>query len=136
MNRDGFRPDPDKIASVIQYPEPKNLKQLRRFLGMASWYKKFLPDIATIADPLTRLTMKNFKYVWEEEQQRASDQAVEEGKAFEDEAAWSQRMKNLSNLLDDANHRSQEEQERHAEIYNARRREPKFDISDKVWKRN
>ena len=70
VNRDGFRPDPDKIAPVIQYPEPNNLKQLRRFLGIAWWYRKFLPDFATIADPLTRLTKKNFKYVWEEEQQR------------------------------------------------------------------
>ena len=39
---------------------------------------------------------------------REQDEAVEE-KALDDEAAWSQRMKNLSNLLDDANHRSQEE---------------------------
>ena len=71
VNRDGFRPDSDKIAPVIHYPAPKNLKQLRRFLGMASWYRKFLPDFATIADSLTRLTKKNFKYVWEEEQQRS-----------------------------------------------------------------
>ena len=46
------------------------LKQLRRFLGMTSWYRKFLPDFATIDGPLTRLTRKNFKYLWEEEQQR------------------------------------------------------------------
>ena len=71
VNRDGFRPDPDKIAPVIQYPEPKNLKQLRCFLGMALWYRKFLPDFATIADPLARLMKKNFKYVWEEKQKRA-----------------------------------------------------------------
>ena len=45
-------------------------------------------------------------------------------------------MKNLSNLLDDANHRSQEEQERHAEIYNARPREPKSEVGDQLWKRN
>ena len=38
---------------------------------MASWHRKFLSDFSTIADPLTRLTKKNFKYVWEEEQQRA-----------------------------------------------------------------
>ena len=57
----------------MQYPEPKNLKQLRRFLGMASRYRKFLPDFATIADPLTRLTKENFRYVWEEEQQQAFD---------------------------------------------------------------
>ena len=40
---------------------------------MASWYLKFLPEFATIADPLTRLMKKNFRYVWEEEQQQAFD---------------------------------------------------------------
>ena len=71
VNRNGFRLNPDKKALVVQYPQPKNLKQLRRFLGMALWYRKFLPDFATIADRLTRLSKKNFRYVWEEEQQRA-----------------------------------------------------------------
>ena len=52
VNRDEFRTDPDKIAPVIQYPEPKNLKQLRRFLRMASWYWK-LPRIA----PLVNLSL-------------------------------------------------------------------------------
>ena len=52
---------------------------------------------------------------------REMDQAIEEEKALEDEAALSQRMKNLSKLLDDASYCSQEEQERHAEIYDARR---------------
>ena len=39
-------------------------------------------------------------------------------------------------MLDDADHRSREEQERHAELYDARRREPKFEIDDRVWKKN
>ena len=46
VNRDGFRPDPDKIDPVINFPVPHNLKQLRRFMGMASWYRKFLKDFA------------------------------------------------------------------------------------------
>ena len=41
VNRDGFRPDPDKIDPVINFPVPQNLKQLRRFMGMASWYRKY-----------------------------------------------------------------------------------------------
>ena len=36
VNGDGFKPDPDKIAPIFEYPAPKNLKQLRRFQGMAS----------------------------------------------------------------------------------------------------
>ena len=71
VNREGFRPDPDKIEPVMRYPEPKNLRQLRRFLGMASWYRKFLKDFATIAEPLTRLTKKDHRYEWTEEQEAA-----------------------------------------------------------------
>ena len=61
VNRDGFKPDPDKIAPILEYPAPKNLKQLKRFLGMVSWYCKFLPDFATIAEPLTQLTKHNLR---------------------------------------------------------------------------
>ena len=47
---------------------------------------------------------------------REQDQAVAEIAAREDEDAWLERMKNLSNMLDDAGHRSREEQERHVEL--------------------
>ena len=71
VNRDGFRPDPDKIDPVINFPVPQNLKQLRRFMGMASWYRKFLKDFATIAEPLTVLTKKDRRYEWGDAQQEA-----------------------------------------------------------------
>ena len=71
MNRDGFRPDPEKIELVINYPAPCNLKQLRRFMGMASWYRKFLKDFATLTAPLTALTKKDRRYEWGEQQQEA-----------------------------------------------------------------
>ena len=71
VNRDGFRPDPDKIEPVINFPVPKNLKQLRRFMGMASWHRKFLKDFATIAEPLTALTKKDRQYEWGDVQEEA-----------------------------------------------------------------
>ena len=74
VNREGFRPDPDKIAPIMDYPAPKNLKQLRRFLGMASWYRKFLENFATIAEPLTSLTKKGVKYEWSDAHQYAFEQ--------------------------------------------------------------
>ena len=69
VNRDGFRPDPDKIEPVISFLARQNLKQLRRFMGMASWYRKFLKDFATIAEPLTGLTKKDRRYEWGDAQQ-------------------------------------------------------------------
>ena len=73
VNRDGFRPDSEKISSIVNYPVPRNLKQLRWFLVMASWYRKFLKDFATLAEPLTRLTQKDRRYEWTDEQQEAFD---------------------------------------------------------------
>ncbi|XP_008204128.1 uncharacterized protein LOC103315702 [Nasonia vitripennis] len=71
VNRDGFRPDPEKIAPIVNFPQPKNLKQLRRFHGMASWYRQFLEGYAALAEPLTRLTRKDQPFVWGEDQQSA-----------------------------------------------------------------
>ena len=71
VNRDGTRPNPAKIEPIKNYPVPQNLKALRRFLGTTSWYRRFIPNYATIAEPLTNLTKKNQKYEWLEEQQHA-----------------------------------------------------------------
>ena len=71
VNRDGFRPDPEKIEPMLNFPVPKNLKQLRRFMGMDFWYRKFLKDFATIAEPLTALTKKDRRYEWGDTQQEA-----------------------------------------------------------------
>ena len=71
VNREGTRPDPAKIEPIKNYPVPCNRKALRRFLGTSSWYGRFIPNYATIVEPLTNLTKKNQKYEWLEEQQRA-----------------------------------------------------------------
>ena len=53
---------------------PKNLKKLGRFLGIASWYRKFLPDFAMIAGPSTQLRKHNAAYVLGESEQAAFEQ--------------------------------------------------------------
>lgn len=60
---DGFYPDPEKITLILEYPVPKNLKQLKCFIGMASWYQKFSNDFATVAEALTHLTKWNLNEV-------------------------------------------------------------------------
>ena len=67
VNRDGTGPNPAKIEPIKNYPVPRNQKALRRFLGTSSWYRRFIPNYATIAEPLTNLTKKNQKYEWLEE---------------------------------------------------------------------
>lgn len=71
VNSHGLQPDPEKIKLILDYPQPKNLKQLRRLLGMASWYRRFIPNHATVIEPLNRLLKKTQKFVWKDEQEQA-----------------------------------------------------------------
>lgn len=60
VNHDGLQVDPEKTRAAMEFPAPKTLWQMRRFLGMASWYRRFIPEFATIAEPLTK---KNQRWV-------------------------------------------------------------------------
>jgi len=71
IQQEGLKVDSDKTASIVEYPPPKNIKQLRRFIGMASWYRRFIPPCATRLEPLTRLLRKNFSWEWGDEQKAA-----------------------------------------------------------------
>ncbi|XP_025269887.1 uncharacterized protein LOC105256474 [Camponotus floridanus] len=69
--QEGLKVDPDKTAPIVEYPPPKNIKQLRRFIGMASLYRRFIPQCATRLEPLTRFLRKNFSWEWGDEQKSA-----------------------------------------------------------------
>ena len=53
------RPEPSKVESVRSFPIPRTKKQVRAFLGLTGYYRKFIPDYATVALPLTDLTRRN-----------------------------------------------------------------------------
>ncbi|XP_052691254.1 uncharacterized protein LOC128169132 [Crassostrea angulata] len=70
-----LEPEQDKIDAVRNAPIPQTKKQVRAFLGLAGFYRKFIPNFSAIAIPLSDLTKKGQpnKVIWTESQQRAFD---------------------------------------------------------------
>jgi hypothetical protein len=64
VTKDGISVDPKKIEAVENWPRPTNVHEIRSFLGMAGYYRRFVQDFSKIAAPLTRLTQKNVKFAW------------------------------------------------------------------------
>ena len=65
ISSNGIQPDPHKIDAVLNYPPPKDAKQLKRFLGLSNYYRKFIKDYASIAEPLYKLLRKTSSgYCW------------------------------------------------------------------------
>ena len=71
VGKDGIKTDPSKIDKVKNFPVPKNLTEVRSFVGLASYYRKFVPNFSKIVKPLTSLTKKNNPYIWTSKQQEA-----------------------------------------------------------------
>jgi RNase H-like domain found in reverse transcriptase/Reverse transcriptase (RNA-dependent DNA polymerase) len=71
ISRQGIQPDEDKLIKVKEFPRPINLRTLRRFLGLASYYRKFIKDFSKRAKPLNQLLQKDEPFDWKAEQQQA-----------------------------------------------------------------
>jgi len=66
----GIEMEKEKVDRVLSWPEPKNVKDVRKFLGLANYYRRFIKDFAQIARPMNMLTRKDEKWRWEEAQQK------------------------------------------------------------------
>jgi transposase InsO family protein len=73
----GIHTEISKIAAVKEWPEPKNTKEIRSFLGLASYYRKFVKGFADIARPLHKLSEKYAKFNWTNDCQEAFDRLKE-----------------------------------------------------------
>uniref|UniRef100_W6NBQ2 RNA-directed DNA polymerase n=1 Tax=Haemonchus contortus TaxID=6289 RepID=W6NBQ2_HAECO len=73
INAQGRRPDPDKIKAIQKMPAPKDVSQLRAFLGLINFYGKFVKDLHNLRAPLDALTKKDAVYTWTPECQSSFD---------------------------------------------------------------
>lgn len=67
----GISADPGKVDAIAGMKPPRDLKQLRGFLQTCSWFRRFVPDFAAVAKPLTDLTKKDISWIWTEAQDAA-----------------------------------------------------------------
>ena len=66
-----FKPNPEKISAIKNYPVPNTLKKVRAFIGMSSYFRRFIKDFSAIAKPLSDLLKKNQPFIWGIEQQKS-----------------------------------------------------------------
>lgn len=69
----GVSADPDQVEAIQSYPVPTNLKEIQRFLGLAGWYHKFVPDFSKVAQPLNDLKKKGKPFIWSQACQYSFD---------------------------------------------------------------
>jgi hypothetical protein len=76
IDGNSIRPHPDKVQALVNF-KTHDVKSLRGFLGLASYFRRFIPDFATVASPLYGLLKKNAPWIWSEKQQTAKQKLVQ-----------------------------------------------------------
>lgn len=71
VNKNGIQVDSSKIDSVKNWKTPETPTEVRQFLGLAGYYRRFIENFSKIAQPLTQLTQKDRPYVWEDKQEES-----------------------------------------------------------------
>ena len=71
MGAKGIKIQEEKVAGVLEWPRPKTVKDIQKFLELANYYRQFVKDFARIAKLLHKLVRKDEKWNWKEEQERA-----------------------------------------------------------------
>ena len=68
VGKEGVKPDPEKVDKIVNYPIPKNIRELRGILGLFSYYRRFIKDFSKKADSLYELLKKETAYSWTNKQ--------------------------------------------------------------------
>jgi len=65
VSKEGIQPDPGKIEAVLHFPTPRNVTNVRSFLGLTGYYRKYVKGYSSLAGPLFALTRKDAAFVWD-----------------------------------------------------------------------
>ena len=71
LSRNGVEPISENVDAITDFPVPTTKKELERFLGMAGYYRQFVPMMSDIAEPLNRLRKKGQPFVWDDDCNKA-----------------------------------------------------------------
>ena len=66
ISKDGISVDPSKIQDVLNWKAPTSVPEIRSFLGLAGYYRRFVPDFSKISRSMTELLKKGVKFVWDD----------------------------------------------------------------------
>ena len=66
ISTSGVSVDPGKVEARMSWERPKSVFEIRSFLGFAGYYRRFIEDFSWLAEPMTRLTRKEVKFVWDD----------------------------------------------------------------------
>ena len=161
INEFGVRPSSRNIESVKNYPTPKNQKQVRQFIGLASYFRRFIANFSLIAKPLHTLLQKNVDFYFGDDEQRAFNTlkdkllespskllfGIEQVGEITDKVRYaldvlsetdeSTEMNNLVKIRETASDRILKTQKNSASQYNGSRKEPvKYNTNDYVMIKN
>lgn len=71
IDRHGLHPAENKLDTIMEAPAPRNVQELRSFLGLITYYRSFLPNMSSLLAPLYRLLQKDSKWLWAAEEKAA-----------------------------------------------------------------
>ena len=71
ISKNGVKPDPRKLEAVKLFPRPKTPKNIKQFLGLAGYYRRFIPNFSKLAKPLTNLLKNDTRFEWTSAQEES-----------------------------------------------------------------
>ena len=71
LSKNGIGPTSERVKALLNAKEPQNAQEVKSFLGLVNFSARYIPNLATISEPLRRLTKKHVKFEWGKEQKES-----------------------------------------------------------------